>query len=168
MRKMTYYPDLSLYECRHRHEGQSVKNCFNVGWLDARPFVREEPTSGTLGALWLHCQVQVARTRGVHDCELCNDERAVSLRRDGTDWLLGIAEIRVFGEGGRIYAAPNLIFHYVERHHYRPPDEFLVALVGECVPPSEEYFRRVAALDPDWRKAAPTPYCVHTYNAGPT
>src|SRR5439155_5623857 len=53
--------------------------------------------------------------------------------------MLGGAEIRVFGERGRIYAAPNLIYHYVVAHHYKPPDEFLQALrQGRC-PPEPEY-----------------------------
>jgi hypothetical protein len=43
---------------------------------------------------------------------------------------LGSAEIRVPGSGGRIYAAPDLIYHYVEAHGYRPPDEFVEAVMA--------------------------------------
>jgi len=41
---------------------------------------------------------------------------------------LGDAEIRVLGRNDRVFAAPNLIYHYVTAHGYRPPDEFLGAL----------------------------------------
>ena len=39
--------------------------------------------------------------------------------------LLGSAEIRVFGQNGKIYAAPNLIYHYMKDCGYLPPQEFL-------------------------------------------
>lgn len=43
-------------------------------------------------------------------------------------WL-GSAEIRVKAKDGRIYAAPNLIYHYVAEHDYDPPKEFIEALL---------------------------------------
>ena len=42
---------------------------------------------------------------------------------------LGSAEIRVLGGGGKVYAAPNLIYHYVAKHKYRPPEEFIEAVM---------------------------------------
>jgi hypothetical protein len=38
-------------------------------------------------------------------------------------WL-GSAEIRVQGADGTLYAAPNLVIHYMTAHHYCPPEEF--------------------------------------------
>lgn len=47
---------------------------------------------------------------------------------------LGQAEIRVAG-GDLIYAAPTLIYHYVEAHDYRPPVEFIErVLAGRALP----------------------------------
>jgi hypothetical protein len=40
---------------------------------------------------------------------------------------LGDAEIRVPGEG-KAYACPTLIYHYIVKHGYLPPDEFLEAV----------------------------------------
>jgi len=37
-------------------------------------------------------------------------------------------EIRVDGHGVN-YAAPTLIVHYIENHKYRPPDEFIEAVI---------------------------------------
>jgi len=59
---------------------------------------------------------------------------------------LGYAEIRVFGERGRIYAAPNLLYHYVIVHHYKPPEEFVHALKYSPCPPEPEYLSRLEAL----------------------
>jgi hypothetical protein len=42
--------------------------------------------------------------------------------------VLGSAEIRVKGAGGKVYAAPNLIYHYMKDCGYLPPQEFLGAL----------------------------------------
>jgi hypothetical protein len=41
---------------------------------------------------------------------------------------LGNGEIIVKGEDGRRYAAPTLILHYIEAHHYLPPEEFIQAV----------------------------------------
>ncbi len=59
---------------------------------------------------------------------------------------LGSAEIRVFGNGGKIYAAPNLIYHYVTVHGYKTPDEFVSALKEGPLPGSKEYFDRLHSL----------------------
>lgn len=41
---------------------------------------------------------------------------------------LGSAEIRAYSLNGKIYAAPNLIFHYAKAHNYKPPEEFIWAV----------------------------------------
>ena len=59
--------------------------------------------------------------------------------RTGERIDLGFAEILVFGDDGRIYAAPNMLFHYVTVHHYKPPNQFLEALKSCPCPPQPEY-----------------------------
>jgi len=59
---------------------------------------------------------------------------------------LGYAEIRVFGKSGKIYAAPNMLYHYVTVHHYKPPNEFLQAVKNYPPPPAPEYLSRLQAL----------------------
>ena len=39
-------------------------------------------------------------------------------------------EIRVRGDERTVYAAPTLIVHYVEAHRYRPPEEFIAAVLN--------------------------------------
>ena len=41
---------------------------------------------------------------------------------------LGNGEIRVRGEAA-YYASPTLIYHYVVAHHYKPPEEFIEAVL---------------------------------------
>jgi hypothetical protein len=53
----------------------------------------------------------------------------VSVEIAGTEIWLGSAEIHAFSQGGKIFSAPNLVYHYVERHGYRPPDEFVQAVI---------------------------------------
>jgi hypothetical protein len=67
---------------------------------------------------------------------------------------LGSAEIRVFGPRGKIYAAPNLLFHYVTAHHYKPPNEFVQALALAPGPPDAAYFNRLKDLDLDWSETS--------------
>jgi hypothetical protein len=44
-------------------------------------------------------------------------------------FIVGSAEIRVHAPSGAIYAAPDMIIHYVEKHGYRPPDHFVQAVM---------------------------------------
>jgi hypothetical protein len=53
---------------------------------------------------------------------------------------LGYAQIFVFGRRGKIYDAPNMIYHYVTVHHYKPPEEFIKAIKRGPNPPNPEYF----------------------------
>jgi hypothetical protein len=59
---------------------------------------------------------------------------------------LGSAEIRVFGKRGKIYAAPNMLYHYVTAHQYKPPDEFLHALKESPCPPTDNVLIRLLLL----------------------
>jgi hypothetical protein len=68
-----------------------------------------------------------------------------SLVRKGDEWItIGSAEIRVFGHDGRVYAAPNFIYHYVVVHHYQPPEEFVEAVLAGPLPRSPEYEARAS------------------------
>jgi hypothetical protein len=72
--------------------------------------------------------------------------------RHGEMRLLGSAEIRVFSESGAIYAAPDLIYHYMAAHRYKPPEQFVSALRFGPHPFSREYQDRLAAVGLTWRE----------------
>jgi hypothetical protein len=59
-------------------------------------------------------------TLGVHECEFCG----AGARFEGN------GEYRYYGRDGSVYAAPMMILHYVERHGYCPPAEFMNSLNG--------------------------------------
>src|ERR1044071_369420 len=145
---MAYYPDLSDYAylaSAIRHPATR-----NIGWLAREPpFATAPPGDALLDALWRYCQISVAQTRGVHDCELCRAS-AFRAERHGDSLLLGASEIRVFAGTGEIFAAPTLIYHYVEIHHYAPPEPFLRALHDALPPPDPAYFARLDQLGLAW------------------
>jgi hypothetical protein len=70
--------------------------------------------------------------------------------RKGEELLLGSAEIRVFGEAGLIYAAPDLIYHYVLVHHYSPPEVFVRAMKEGPKATDSDYFKQLNMLKLDW------------------
>ena len=136
-----YYSDLSL----HQH-GQSDEDppSLNVGWLDRdHAYPQGEAPVGFLDRLWAFCRERVNLTRGVHECELCSEPTfGVRVQCGDEELWLGSAEIRVFSREGSTYAAPNLIYHYVVEHHYRPPEEFIQAVLAGPLPDSPEYLAR--------------------------
>jgi hypothetical protein len=124
----------------------------NVGWLDAKHnYDRQVPSEELLEVLWAYCKISVVQTRGIHRCELCVERESKRVRRGDEELVLGSAEIRVFSNSGVIYAAPNLIYHYVAAHDYCPPDEFLRALKDGAGPGNKEYFDRLAEIGLEWR-----------------
>jgi len=152
---MTHYQDLTDYAYHGSTYRPGTKN---VGWLGlGHEFDTAEPTDELLSSLWGFCKISVAQTRGVHECEFCSAENSYLAERNGERLLLGTAEIRVFAKNGELYAAPTLIYHYVQAHHYSPPEEFLLALSDGPTPPVQEYFDRLAELRLEWNKTpAPT------------
>ncbi len=57
-------------------------------------------------------------TLGVHECEFCPEGSTFA----------GNGEYRYYSNNGATYAAPMMIFHYIESHDYCPPSEFLLEL----------------------------------------
>jgi hypothetical protein len=167
---MAYFSDLTSY-C-YLEDMPAAKN---VGWLrQGHEFDTMAPTEETLDLLWSFCSFPVLRMRGIHQCDLCAIPQAVTVVRNGATLMLGTGEIRVFSSepdtsvlkralghtesGGlfflsrsplawSIFAAPTLIYHYVQTHHYKPPDEFLRAMKEGPKPPDPEYFERLQKLD---------------------
>jgi hypothetical protein len=125
-----YYKDLSKYEyLENRNE---IENILNVGWLDlVHPFPKgRELSKNFLSNLLSECIYNpVNLTRGFHQCQFCQCKQlGIPVSLGFKKFRLGSAEIRVKGEDGIIYAAPNLIYHYVKDHHYLPPREFIDAV----------------------------------------
>jgi hypothetical protein len=135
-RPMTYFPDLSPYSYNRAHRGVLARN---IGWLDPdHVFPTADPTDTLLGRLWDFCLISVQPARGGELCPLCK-QHAVS-ERAGTRLILGSAEIWVFDRTRQFaFAAPNLIYHSIQGHHYLPPASFLEAVDATPHPAGPEY-----------------------------
>ena len=104
----------------------------NVGWLAAAvpyPTSFSVPARVVSSLLRLARDEPVNRTRGWHECDLCERPGCpVVMIVDGQGIALGDAEIRVCGATGSVYAVPTLVAHYVAEHGYLPPKDFLDGL----------------------------------------
>ena len=92
--------------------------------------------------------------RGLHICDLCGSRYIIAERHEQQIWL-GSAEIRVFSSSGEIYAAPNIIYHYVSVHQYKPPTVFTQALRTCPKPPSREYLDELDGHKLQWNSVHP-------------
>lgn len=145
---MAYLPDLSDYSYLPEFARPGTKA---IGWLDEEhDFQTSHPDEEVLNALWQFCKTSVAQTRGVHPCPFCKRQLGTEVQRAKESLLLGTAEIRIFSSEGKVYAAPTLIYHYVADHRYRPPAEFLEALLKGPRPGSEEYFALLRGEQLEW------------------
>lgn len=123
---MTYFADLTPYTYR-----PGEKNTYNIGWLTAeKKFSKGKTSKEFQEILTDFCQnpPQQYATCGYHPCEFCGR-------------ILGGSEIRIVGDE-KIFAAPVLIFHYVITHSYRPPQEFIDAVMSAPLPDSDEVIER--------------------------
>lgn len=98
----------------------------NIGWLDIdQPFTAGVTPPATLDRITELARVRVRQTRGYHLCPFCVHQLADDARQ-GFDLGLvaqGSAEFRVYGDRA-VYAAPELVPHYISTHNYLPPAEF--------------------------------------------
>jgi hypothetical protein len=135
---MPYYPDLSAYTFV---PPAGDPPAVNVGWLHKdQPFERGDVPYDFVNRLKRLALARHNQTRGFHVCEFCQGLRALlasgkeasDLRKQcAEDYRISSAEVRVQDRAGRWYAAPQMIAHYVEAHGYRPPQEFIDAVMRD-------------------------------------
>lgn len=155
---MTYYPDLSPFPIS---DPNVSGNFFAVGWLDSQhEYSRGAVSEIFLERLWMFCRYPALVMRGFHLCEFCpplkknvkfpgfeSPYEILKAQRESVVIKLGYAEIDVFAKNGMIYHAPNLIYHYVLDHKYRPPDPFVQAVLTCPLPNTEEYENMLKSLE---------------------
>jgi len=153
---MAYFVDFSEYSYSHWFQRPGT---LNIGWLDhVHPYEKSETPEDVIDLLWTFCNYSIAQARGFYLCDLSDctllskDRWPLRVLRAGNVLKLGSAEIRVFGNDGLIYAAPNLVFHYVTAHQYKLPDRFIGALRSGPSPGSVEYQRKLSDLGLRWTK----------------
>ncbi|MCA9938418.1 MAG: hypothetical protein KC418_07240 [Anaerolineales bacterium] len=102
-----------------------------VGWLrGGMPFATGDAPPAFAARLLAFCRPDhtVCAAPAARPCPICHQ----------TISPYGGAEIRVIGELD-IYAAPDLLHHYVTTHHYLPPPEFIAAVMDGPAPTSAEH-----------------------------
>jgi len=102
-----------------------------VGFLGRNgPFETGKMPAAFPPALLPYCQpsATVCHIKANRPCPLCNQLIAG----------YGSGELRAIGDE-ELYAAPDLLHHYVTAHHYRPPDEFIDAILHGPGPDTAEH-----------------------------
>lgn len=151
-----HYPDLSPYVYRELPARREPR--LNVGWLDpCAPFTAGEVPEAFLESLWDIWTVERGwvMTRGFHVCPFCppasdDDPRLCQIVvRHGEERWSGSCEIYV-PSSEAVYHAPDLLFHYIVAHRYRPPQVFVDAafVCAETLRAAAEARKR----DPDARR----------------
>ncbi|MBP1531945.1 MAG: hypothetical protein ILA52_00395, partial [Alphaproteobacteria bacterium] len=62
-----------------------------------------------------------------------------NMQINGTAYVLGFAEMRILGNDGTVYAAPNEIVADIMERRYQPPAEFIQAVINGIDPDSPAY-----------------------------
>jgi hypothetical protein len=125
-----YFRDLQPYRYGLPVELPAV---VTVGWLSSsNAFPIGEVSQDVLdGIKHLLSANRINKMRGYHLCEFCPHPEPITVELLEGPLILGSAEIWIASNDiSRIYAAPDLIYHYVSAHHYLPPGEFLAAVAG--------------------------------------
>jgi hypothetical protein len=124
-----YFPDLEAY----RYQTPApLDDVVTVGWLSKDHEYPRGPSSAEMleAVEALIGSHQAHQMRGYHVCEFCGADPRVMPVPEGLA-LIGSAEIWIPSPDlKRIYAAPNLIHHYMSAHAYLPPQEFLEAVAA--------------------------------------
>jgi len=132
---MTYYKDLSPYVYSKSEKSQLP--VINIGWLsNGEFFVIGETSLEFREKLHRFCLDEniVLTMRGFQNCEFCGlsweewGEKHPSYGENAKLMGVGNGEIRIIGKS-KLYAAPALIYHYIVEHGYKPPLEFIEAVL---------------------------------------
>ena len=117
-----YYQDLTPYDY-----GGWGKNVLNIGWLEngydfpVGNFPEKEELLEKLNSTEI-----THKCRGFHCCDFCTRPQPRGSQGMYESDNHGNGEYRV----GK-YSAPVLITHYIETHGYKPPQEFIDAVIVE-------------------------------------
>ena len=129
-----FFADLTPYEYGYEMPHPSI---LNVGWLArGHVFPVGEVPDNFADALRRLIASPENLYRGYHTCEFCPDppvvvDSAGRRVRHPPGETMGNGEIRVAGPRGQTYVAPVLVAHYVQVHHYLPPEGFIRAVMSQ-------------------------------------
>lgn len=135
----------------------TAANAVAVGWLSQEhDYPRGRVPSGFVNRLRHFARFHVIEHRGFHFSDLHENRNKVGDISAQTDngVRLGSRVFCAFSNDQAVYAAPDLIIHYVVEHLYQPPQEFVDAIMDGPQPGSEGFASLVRPLiDPSDVKA---------------
>ena len=126
---MTFFPDLS--ESTMVSSGKHIRA---IGWLSndhdyttGKAPSEFAPRLAEVCENWTSCleELGFGLFMGCHTCEFCGQFRA--------DGNIGIPLDNL------LYVAPEMVHHYVTKHQYLPPPEFVTAVMACPLPGTSEY-----------------------------
>ena len=123
-----HFEDLSRYSYTKMTSRAALKN---VGWLATDvPFDQGPEPPGLLEKIQTATSITRNPMRGIHGCPFCGHEHVRELV-EGREALLGMSEVWFPSPSNEVvYIAPSLLLHYVRRHGYLPPAEFVQAALA--------------------------------------
>lgn len=140
-----YYEDLTPYI--YSNTDIEMKN---IAWLDAsHDYKKGEVSEEFKDRLWKYMRYPVRVTRGFQMCPFCSLGKfeVPTTTFNGQTRKVGFYEFSVWGQDNTVYAVTSLIFHYMDAHRYKPPQEFIEAVMGSDDPDNQDYFNRVLSLE---------------------
>jgi hypothetical protein len=137
MDDLNHRKDLSSYLYGMTFTIHEVKN---IGWIDKH----HEFKTGAVQSIFLKklrelifnsykgsCNILVDELRGSYDCPVC-EKHDLRISNENDYFILGSAELWIPNNKaeGNYFAAFGLIIHYIEDHHYQPPQDFIDAVLA--------------------------------------
>lgn len=120
-----YVADLAILDAGAKQIG--------IGWLArGHAYTKGNVATGVIDRLQLLRKTPAEFSCGLHICEFCNAfPRSLWYSCHGSypGHICGSNTIHVAKDNDWVYAAPDLIVHYILQHHYCPPQEFCDAVM---------------------------------------
>ncbi|WP_139031506.1 hypothetical protein [Bradyrhizobium sp. ORS 375] len=124
-----HFEDLSAYQY---DLPKPLEGVMTVGWLSSSAPFQQGAVSQEFSVALKRLLItnRVNKTRGYHRCELCSVNEIYVCTGNKEKIRLGSAELWLRSERNQsIYAAPDLIWHYIFDHGYLPPVPFVDAVI---------------------------------------
>ncbi len=126
-----HFNDLSLYKY---DLSKTLSDVYNIGWLERDiKFQKGIVDNEILNKLAIIIRERMVHAmRGIHPCQFCepyDPMKTFTISTPKGPTLLGMSEIWLPDYcSSKIYAAPSLIHHYIDKHNYLPPIEFIKSI----------------------------------------
>jgi hypothetical protein len=136
---MSFFPDMGCESLVA--DGDHVRA---IGWLHPdHPYTKGEVSAEFLARLKefaVRCgdsaeALYFGAFGGFHTCEFCG--RALGIGNFGVP------------SGDLLFVAPEMVVHYIEQHGYRPPPEFVAAVLRSPLPDTDDY---QVITEPFWHR----------------